>query len=622
MKRFIFKIDDYRFNEAAKFKRLFDICQRQGVPMSIGAIGAPLNGGRLHHQQAFAERCRSGAIEVWNHSLTHRNLTQLDDIDVAWEIAATNAACERQLGLTPEGFGAPFNKCDERVTRIARELGMRYVYEEAFPLSSIVTPEFNAPLDGQPNFTEFKKRVEQRASIELLLVQVHPGRWLSRGFEQIERCLAWLQEAGYQPTTARQALGLEGSELDRPHVVRGHELVVSRLAAHWQEHATEYEARLSNFSSYFLARFKANSLDIRKLIEALDADLGFKSVVDVGCGLAQWGLPFFEFESLAHLWAFETSKPLADALADARDARLFPFDVYVMNEDFVTSTSVPGESVDAIVCANALNYIPLVGFVRQALRICKEGALVILLNQTEAFNHLGVRDALSAGNLGMASERGMAALRQELVRVGFAGFMPARATPDRSQLEAVFYAFGFQLSDDFLPAWERTFDGRPTFEGLVFSRRCWIEPQALPVAFRPTYRKLLCRGGFSELDSSLFANDAGDLDDLELLRLKARAGAEKLEVEGTSIDFELGSLARQGAFGRLAGQVLGSAIDDPELLLAGAVAAFIDKQLTTAKELARRFHEQQPAGTIADLLGVMCEVEGGDAKSALGRLGC
>lgn len=623
MKRFILKVDDFRLNEGqGKFQRLIELCDRQQVPMSIGAIGQGLKGGRFQLQELFSRSCRNGTIEPWNHSFNHKDMTQLTDSEVAWEIASTNSIIERLLGHAPVGFGAPFNKCDARIARIASEQGLRFTYETAFPPLHVLTPEYNVPFDGQPNLDEFIKRVERKAQLETIVVQVHPGRWLTRGFDQMARCLTWLRGAGYEATTASRALGLTPPADGGTTATGAHALMVRRLVDHWSKRAADYDARLSNFSSYFLSRFGSNSHGIRRLLRDLDADLAPRAIVDVGCGLAQWGLPFFDFNKDATLWAFDTNQVLADALTDAMDAKLVPYDLRVAQEDFTTSSKLPHQGIDHIVCANALNYIPTLAFAEQAQAVAKDGAQLVLLNQTGAFNRQGVADALDSANVGMAKERAMAALRQELVRSGFTGFLPARTTPTSAELEAVLYAFGFQLGDDFIPSWERKLDGAPTFEGLVFVRRSWIDPQALPQAFRPEYRQRLCRAGFPQLDDKLFADHEYELKEPTLGLLKARAGHERAEeLDSTQHgELELGRLVRARAFLRVSQLVAGSKNENAEWLLAGIVSALIESDAKVAKELARRLPSAGLPAGVLQLAGAMCHMLEGDASAARAAL--
>lgn len=615
MKQLVLKVDDFRLNDGlSKFEKLVTLCERYKVPLSIGVIGAGLKGGRFRSQRIFAQLIESGKLELWNHSFTHRDMTELDDATVAWEIAATTTACEQALAARPVGFGAPFNRCDERIARIAREQGMAFTYEASLPQASVVTPEYNVPFDGQPNLAEFQKRIERKRFPDVLVVQVHPGRWLTRGFREMDACLTWLQEQEYSGTTMSGLLRLQPVEAE---ATTAHEMLVSRLCGHWRANAAALDTKLSNFSSYFLARFRANSKPIRDLLQSLDADLGVKNVVDVGCGLAQWGLPFFDFNKDSTLWAFDTNAVLCSALAEARDERLIPYDLRVERGDFTTSTKLPPKGVDVVVCANALNYIPLVPFAAQAQHIAKEGGKLLFLNQTGSFNHQGVLDALGSANLKMAKERSLAELRQQLVRLGFVGFAPPRTTLTDTELEAVLFAFGFQLTDDFAPTWERCLEGSPTFSGTVFTRRTWLSVATLSASARPAYRKLLCQAGHSALDDELFPDSPLDLEEPALARLKARSGSMghilPLEVRAEQ---DLGRLSSTQEFGDIARFVTRSGSESSDWLFAGAVAALIREDGSTARQLASRIAPSALASKTHRLLEATCYLVESDPVAA------
>lgn len=613
MKRFVLKVDDFRLNDGQiKFERLFALCRRLDVPMSIGVIGAGLRGGRFRAQESFTRLEREGWIELWNHSYNHQDMTQLGDDAVAWEIAATTSVSERMLGNRPLGFGAPFNKCDERIARIAREQGMLFTYETALPGTPVVTPEYNVPFDGQPSLAEFIKRVEHKNMPDTLVVQVHPGRWLSRGFDQMSLCLDWLKRAGYGPATMQALLGVSTPPSG---AATAHDLLVSRLTSYWTQHAESYDARLSNFSSYFLARFRANSPAICQLLQELGVDHGARTVVDVGCGLAQWSLPFFDFDKDATLWAFDTNGVVCDALGDARAHGLIPGDLRVAQEDFTSSAKLSAKSADVVVCANALNYIPVAAFGKQLKNASKDAAKLVVLNQTGAFNYQGVLDAMASSSTAMAQERAMAELRQQLVRLGFAGFMPPRTTLSSEELEAVLYAYGFQLSDDFVPAWERALRGAPTFAGLIFTRRSWVRAEQLAPAFRPAYRLLLCRAGLCDLDDELFAKHDADLPDPELALMKARAGRTASSPDLGS-ELALGRLLRAGDFRGAARLVARSGTQSAHWLLAGASAALVAGDSLQASELAGHIDGEALSPRLLELLRAACHLASGDLDAA------
>jgi hypothetical protein len=293
---------------------------------------------------------------------------------------------------------------------------------------------------------------------------------------------------------------------------------------------------------------------------------------------------------------------------------LIPGDLRVVNEDFTASRKVSEQSVDRIVCANALNYIPLRPFAQQAQRICKPNAQVILLNQTRAFNRAGTLDAINSANAGMAKERCMATLRQALVRRGFAGLMPSRTTFTAEEVEAVLFAFGFQLTDDFIPSWERRYDGAPTFEGLVFTRYTWLKVEELRAPATSPYRKTLCRAGMADLDVELFGPAAPE--DTELRALHARSGLVPSSLGGLELEREVGSLLQSRAFLAAANLIERSRTADTDLRLVAAVAALVDADVPRGVELVRTLEHSALERETWQMLSAMTQLLRGDLAGA------
>jgi peptidoglycan/xylan/chitin deacetylase (PgdA/CDA1 family) len=70
---------------------------------------------------------------VGNHSWDHARLTDLEPAEIASQLRRTTAAIESVTGVRPEVFRPPYGDRDERVDRIAAELGMRTVLWDVDP---------------------------------------------------------------------------------------------------------------------------------------------------------------------------------------------------------------------------------------------------------------------------------------------------------------------------------------------------------------------------------------------------------------------------------------------------------------------------------------------------------
>jgi peptidoglycan/xylan/chitin deacetylase (PgdA/CDA1 family) len=70
---------------------------------------------------------------VGHHSWDHPRLTELEPAEIASQLRRTTAAIESVTGVRPEVFRPPYGDRDERVDRIAAELGMRTVLWDVDP---------------------------------------------------------------------------------------------------------------------------------------------------------------------------------------------------------------------------------------------------------------------------------------------------------------------------------------------------------------------------------------------------------------------------------------------------------------------------------------------------------
>ncbi len=95
---------------------------RRGVDATFFVVGtqAARNGASL-------VRMRDAGHAIANHSWSHPQLTSLDDGGVRREFTDTSDAIERATGSRPDIFRPPYGARNDRVDRIAAELGMRDV---------------------------------------------------------------------------------------------------------------------------------------------------------------------------------------------------------------------------------------------------------------------------------------------------------------------------------------------------------------------------------------------------------------------------------------------------------------------------------------------------------------
>ena len=67
---------------------------------------------------------QSGCVEFGAHTLTHPDLTRLDDVGARHEIDGSIRATEAVTGVPCTSFAYPFGRFGERDVRLVREAGM------------------------------------------------------------------------------------------------------------------------------------------------------------------------------------------------------------------------------------------------------------------------------------------------------------------------------------------------------------------------------------------------------------------------------------------------------------------------------------------------------------------
>jgi peptidoglycan/xylan/chitin deacetylase (PgdA/CDA1 family) len=67
-------------------------------------------------------------IDIGAHSVTHRSLPTLTDVELTHELEESRAALHRATGAWPEFFAYPYGSCDARVCAAARSAGYRAAF--------------------------------------------------------------------------------------------------------------------------------------------------------------------------------------------------------------------------------------------------------------------------------------------------------------------------------------------------------------------------------------------------------------------------------------------------------------------------------------------------------------
>ena len=76
----------------------------------------------LQQRQLF----RKAGWEIGAHSMTHRDLTKLDDTQAGAEIGQSKKSLEDEFGATVDSFAYPFGFCDERIKKLVSKAGFSF----------------------------------------------------------------------------------------------------------------------------------------------------------------------------------------------------------------------------------------------------------------------------------------------------------------------------------------------------------------------------------------------------------------------------------------------------------------------------------------------------------------
>ena len=126
----------YRFMFDDGYQSIFDIltsavpgiCSRVHIFLVVGKIGGindwdtsgELSGKPLLTWEQIGELRKLG-VRLGSHSLTHTDLTKLDDAGLEREVKESKRILEEQLGQEVEGFAYPFGFFNKKVIEAVRE---------------------------------------------------------------------------------------------------------------------------------------------------------------------------------------------------------------------------------------------------------------------------------------------------------------------------------------------------------------------------------------------------------------------------------------------------------------------------------------------------------------------
>jgi len=148
------------------------------------------------HEEATKQLAQEPRFELGNHTYLHPHLTRLTDPEIREELAKTQAVMQKLTGRQARLFRAPYGEYDQRVLRIAKELGLTTIQWDV--VSGDPDPEVSAA-----KMIETVTRECRNGSI--IIMHANGRGWHTA--EALPGILRRLRKAGYRFVTVSELLG-------------------------------------------------------------------------------------------------------------------------------------------------------------------------------------------------------------------------------------------------------------------------------------------------------------------------------------------------------------------------------------------------------------------------------
>lgn len=477
MKQLILKLDDIgRETHRSIFDTVLWSMEKK-IPISIGAIGNTLIQMPIEVIDLIQLGIRLGFVEIWNHGNGHIRY-DLNHLEAAIaDLRDGHQAIIDKFESEPKGFGFPFNKFTLQLAEEVRNIFPSYfIYETDFSDFKLISPEFNSLADGQPRLDYFIDRVGNGNDVSQgIVLQAHPPRWSNSGFFAFKQCVQHLVEQHKFSCVKASEIGNRLRETDdKSHLtiyspLRDEE--IKKISCLWKNSSDELNKTLSNFKSYFLPRFIT---DVEKnYIQVSQSIYPFKpkNILDIGCGLGNWSLPFILTKSCKSLILNDINQTIMTALTMASPVIENNKNLILESRDLLQISKDHQYKVDFLVCANTFNYLDPIDFFRFAQSATVPGARLLLMYQTRAFNKLRYRSAVDSKDPTVLSEVLSSDLAM-LMRREFCLYpTQVRHVFSADEITKLAVMFDFVLESQFTPTGETIFDGESVYECLLLRRQ-------------------------------------------------------------------------------------------------------------------------------------------------------
>jgi hypothetical protein len=196
----ILKADDFIFSE--QWVRFIRYIENKKIKVSLGVVGKQL------YNESLCDWIKSlsinNNIEFWNHGLTHECKEYFEFKGSSYEYQLTHLQKAQQLfkdkvGITVHTFGAPCNAIDENTSQALADIEEIKIWYYGKTDSIKLCLERKGNIESpimQPNYNEFIERYNQDKldQYDYLALQIHPGFWDDKGWEDFEKIIDFLNQ--------------------------------------------------------------------------------------------------------------------------------------------------------------------------------------------------------------------------------------------------------------------------------------------------------------------------------------------------------------------------------------------------------------------------------------------
>lgn len=515
MRQLILKLDDIgRETHRAIFDTVLWSMEAK-LHISIGTIGNTLSQMPMEVVDLIKLGIRLGFVEVWNHGNGHIRY-DLSDLETAIaDLRCGHQAIIDKFEYEPNGFGFPFNKFTTELVVAIRNIYPQYfIYETDFSHLKLISPEFNSLADGQPRLDYFLERVGTANNIpQGIILQAHPPRWSNNGFSEFKSCVEYLVEQFKFSCACATDVANIKNELREKLPYRIYSPLptdsISEFVELWEKHSFELNKTLSNFKSYFLPRFiqdaEKNYIQVSRVIYPFKP----KKILDVGCGLGNWSLPFLLANACESLILNDINSTITKALELAKSIIDDKERLSIDTRNLLNSTDSHGYQIDFLVCSNTFNYLDPIDFFNFAQSAVLPGGRLLLMFQTSAFNKLRYRSSCNSKDTSVLSEVLLSDFAMMLRRVYGVYIDGVRHVFNGKEITKLASMFDFVVESNFIPYGEIYENESPVYECILFRRTTGMKKSILarPDWLSECITSIECTFGSQAFKSAGFPND-------------------------------------------------------------------------------------------------------------------